>query len=667
MSSSALMSLGTRALFANYAALQTTGHNIANANTAGYSRQTAQLETAGGQFSGGGFFGKGVNVSTVARAHSDFLTNEAATARALASADGSRSSQLQQLEKIFQVGEAGLGYAAGQVFNAFVDVANKPQDASARQVVLARADELASRFRNAGERIDALQSGVTQDLKLAVKAVNSLTGQIATLNQQIAAAKGAGHEPNDLLDQRDTAISDLSQYLQVTTIAASDGTTSVFIGGGQQLVLGRTATPMVVLPDAFDPSKVSLGMSDVSGVRALPNQLVNGGSIGGLFRVQNGDLTDARNQLGQMAAAISGRVNEQQALGLDLGQPAGRGAALFSVGAPTVNASSANAAVAGVPVASYVDVSGVRVPSVSLAVVNASELRASDYELYADPAGAPGSYTLTRLSDGVAQSVVDGDVVDGFRVNVVSPVPASGDRFLLRPVGTAALNMKRVLDDPKGIAAASPVTATIAAGNTGTATIDSLRVTSNALNPNLTATITFTDNSGGYSYSLVDTTGALPTTSGTGTWVAGQAIQLNGWQMQLSGVPRSADVLSVQKTAFPASDNGNANAMIALRDASIVGQQTLTSGTVVPGDSVTDAYANLLADVGVRVQSSTLQAKQSATVAAEAKAAVSAKAGVNLDEEAARLIQFQQAYQAAAKLLQVAQSVFDTLLQMTSR
>ena len=299
--------------------------------------------------------------------------------------------------------------------------------------------------------------------------------------------------------------------------------------------------------------------------------------------------------------------------------------------------------------------------------MNASELRASDYELYADPAGAPGSYTLTRLSDGVAQSVVDGDVVDGFRVNVVSPVPASGDRFLLRPVGTAALNMKRVLDDPKGIAAASPVTATIAAGNTGTATIDSLRVTSNALNPNLTATITFTDNSGGYSYSLVDTTGALPTTSGTGTWVAGQAIQLNGWQMQLSGVPRSADVLSVQKTAFPASDNGNANAMIALRDASIVGQQTLASGTVVPGDSVTDAYANLLADVGVRVQSSTLQAKQSATVAAEAKAAVSAKAGVNLDEEAARLIQFQQAYQAAAKLLQVAQSVFDTLLQMTSR
>ena len=667
MSSSALMTLGTRALFANYAALQATGHNIANANTAGYSRQTAQFETAGGQFTGGGFFGKGVNVSTVARAHSDFLTGEAATSRALASADESRSGQLKQLEKLFQTGESGLGYAAGQVFNAFADVANKPQDMSARQVVLARADEMAARFRSAGEQIDALQSGLTQDLKLAVNSVNTLTSQIAKLNEQIAAAKGAGHEPNDLLDQRDQAINDLSQYLQVTTIGAGDGTTGVFIGGGQQLVLGSHATAMVTIADGFDPSKVQLGLNEVGGVRALPSQLVSGGSIAGLFRFQNSDLNDARNLLGQMAAAISGRVNEQQALGLDLRQPAGSGAALFAVGAPALSASSSNAAVAGVPVASYINASGTRVPSVSLAVVNASELRASDYELFADPAAAPGNYKLTRMSDGVARNVVDGDVVDGFRVNVVSPVPASGDRFLLRPVGTAALNMKRVLDDPKGLAAASPVTATVATVNTGTASIASLRAASPALNANLTATITFTDNSGGYSYSLVDTTGALPTSSGTGTWVAGQAIQLNGWELQLSGVPRSVDVLSVQKTAFPASDNGNANALIALRDAALVGQQTLASGTVVPGESVTDAYASLLADVGVRVQSATLAAKQSATVATDAKTAVADKSGVNLDEEAARLIQFQQSYQAAAKMLQIAQSVFDTLLQTAAR
>ena len=129
-------------------------------------------------------------------------------------------------------------------------------------------------------------------------------------------------------------------------------------------------------------------------------------------------------------------------------------------------------------------------------------------------------------------------------------------------------------------------------------------------------------------------------------------------------MPRSGDQVSVQKTAFPATDNGNANAMIGLRDASLIGNQTLASGAVVPGDSVTDAYANLLANVGVRVQGAKLAAQQSATVFTDAKAAVADKSGVNLDEEAARLIQFQQSYQAAAKMLQVAQSVMQTLLQL---
>jgi len=224
--------------------------------------------------------------------------------------------------------------------------------------------------------------------------------------------------------------------------------------------------------------------------------------------------------------------------------------------------------------------------------------------------------------------------------------------------------MQRILVDPKGIAAAAPINATVAAANTGTAAVASVAATNPGLNTNLKATITFTDDAGGYSYSLVDTTGALPTSNGVGTWTAGQPIQLNGWALQLNGVPRSGDVAVVQKTAFPATDNGNANAMIGLRDRTLIGQQTLPDGTVVPGTTVTDAYANLLADVGVRVQTAKLAALQSATVATETKAAVAEKSGVNLDEEAARLIQYQQSYQAAAKMLQVAQSVLQTLLQM---
>ena len=339
---------------------------------------------------------------------------------------------------------------------------------------------------------------------------------------------------------------------------------------------------------------------------------------------------------------------------------------LLFTGAPVVAAASTNAKVSpGVPVASYVNGSGVRVPSVALTIVDSDALQASDYELFADPVNPVGTYSWTRLSDGATGTVVSGGVVDGFRVDVEpSAAPASRDRFQLKVVGPVLANIALALDDPKGIAAASPVSAAPSAANTGTATIASLTAASTSLNPKLVTTISFTDNAGGYSYSLVDSTGVLPTTSGTGTWTAGQPITINGWSLALTGVPSSGDVIGVQRTAFPAADNGNANAMLALRDMAFIGQ-TVVGGNLVPGQTPTDAYAAALANVGVRVQSAKLAADQSASIATDAKTAQVSKSGVNLDEEAARLIEFQQSYQAAAKLLQVAQTIFDTMLRAT--
>jgi flagellar hook-associated protein 1 FlgK len=667
MAGSALMSLGLRALTANYAALQATGHNIANANTEGYSRQSVQLETAGGQYTGAGFFGKGVNVQTVARAHSAFLTREAAGASAVAAGDEVRATQLQMLEQVFPLGEDGIGYAAGEMFNAFVDVANKPGDLSARQVVLTRAGELAARFASAGAQLDELQAGVTMDLKAGVAAVNGLAEHIASLNNQIAAARGQGNEPNDLMDQRDLAIEQLSRHVQVTTLAAADGSMSVFIGGGQRLVLGGEAARLVAMPDRFDPWRVQIGIASATGLPTeLPPSSFVGGEFAGLLRFQNDDLVDARNLLGQMAAAIAGAVNAQQALGVDLTGNGSAGAAIFATGGPRVAPASSNAMLAGVPVASYVNGAGERVPSVGVTIVDPVELQASDYELVADPALPAGSYRLTRLADGVSSTVADGDVVDGLRIDIAAPAPAAGDRFLLQPVANAARDMATVLADPRGIAAASPVVATVAAGNTGTASVAGVRATSTAINPDLTATITFNNATGGFDWTLVDSTGTLPATSGSGTWTAGQPIVLNGFSLDLAGVPASGDVLTVQRTQFPASDNGNAKALLALGTAGLVGRRTLAGGAVVPAASVTDAYAVALAEVGVRVQSAQRSAEQSATIATEAKAAKAARSGVNLDEEAARLIQFQQSYQAAAKVLQIAQQVFDTLLDIAA-
>jgi flagellar hook-associated protein 1 FlgK len=660
MSISSLLNIGSRAMAASYAQLTVTGNNIANANTPGYSQQTANLETSFSQQTSSGFFGSGVDVASVTRAHSDFLTREAATSASIAAADDTRSTQLQQLQGVFPTDTAGLGYAAQQAFNSFVAVANNPQDASARQAALSSVGNLASDFSNASSQIDAQQAGVADQLRTSVASVNSLTSQIAALNKQIAAAQAAGQSPNSLLDQRDAAINSLSQQVGVTTVAAADGTVGVFLGGSQTLVLGANATALATVPDAYDPSKVQIGISTGNTTQALPDGFIASGSVSGLLRVQNHDIPNARALLGQLAASIAGAMNSQQALGLDLGTPASAGGPVLSIGAPQVLPSSNNATSGGVPVASYVNGSGTRVSSVSISVVDSSALQPSDYQLTANPSLPAGQYKLTRLSDGSSQTVSSGDVVDGFRIDVASPAPAVGDSFLLQPDSTAPSGMALALTDPSGLAAASPVQATANVSNTGTATVGSLNVVDPSVNPNLTATVTFTDNSGDYSYSLVDTTGALPTVNGTGTLAAGSSIALNGWQLSLAGTAKTGDSFVVAKTAYPAADNGNANAMLALGTASIVGK----GGSVAAGQNVTDAYASALANIGVRVQSAIAAATQSDAISSAAATAASDQSGVNLNEEAARLIQYQQSYQAAAKLLQVAQTVFTSLLSI---
>ena len=647
MSASALFSLGTRAMTASYAALQTTGNNIANASTPGYSRQQVVLATAGGQYTGNGFFGKGVNVQTVTRSHNEFLTREVALTHAMAEADGARLSQLQQLEQVFGTGESGLGYIAGQLLNAFSDVASRPGDTAARQVALARAADVASAFRSAGDQIERLQSGVALDLRTSVKAVNALAQTVAGLNRQIAAAKASGHDPNDLLDQRDSAIAEISGYLQVTTLEADDGSMSLFIGGGQSLVLGGNASALAAMADPFDPSRVQIGMNIAGIDRAMPDGLIVGGSIAGLLRFQNVDLRDARNTIGQFAASVAGAVNAQQHLGLDLTTPAGRpGSDLFATGAPRALAAAGNAGSA----------------SLDVAVADPTQLRASEYELRFDGA----NYTLTRLGSNDAPqtftpaAIAAGVVVDGMTVRLAGGTAAAGDRFLLQPVATAAGGMQRALDDPRGIAAASPVTATLSPANTGTVSVGALQVRSPlAAAGNVVVRFGADPASGAPNYQISTDGGA--SFGAAQALVAGEPISLvDGagnvlWDMTIAGTPAVGDEIHVDPTAAPEASNGNALAMLALRDAALVG-----------GDTVTDAWAGALSDMGVRVQSAQGAADLSASVAADAQARNASASGVNLDEEAARLIQYQQSYQAAAKMLQVAQAVFDSLLQATA-
>lgn len=664
MSASPLLSLGIRAMAANYAALQTTGHNISNANVAGYSRQQVELVTSQGQFTGAGFFGKGVDVATVTRSHNSFLTAESRRAMSLAALDSARQQQLQGLENVFKTGEAGLGHSVSTFLNSMTDLASRPADLAVRQVVLTRANDLAARFSEAGQQLDDLQNAVTAELRTHVTAINQLAGSIALANDKVASLKGLGQPANDVLDERDRLVARLSELVQVSTVQASDGTVGVFIGGGQRLVLGNEAAELTVRPNPNDPRRSAVGLINGPLVNLIEPAALGGGRAAGLLRFQNTDLVDGRNLIGRLAAEVALAVNQQQQRGLNL---RAQGAdettpALFSLNPPRALPNANNAQ----------DGNGRPIGQLRLSYTGEpGALQASDYALAADP-DVPGNWLVTRLVGGQPSS----DPADrlsmagpsasfqGITIDWTGTPPAPGDRFLLQTVNRGANDLAVNLRDPRELAAAARLSAAAAPANRGTLQVAALAVTATPLPWGAAEeTLTFTRLSppvNGFEFSVTSSlTGAsLP-------WNPGQTlVGDNGWRLELSGVPGSDDpslpsdtlVISPIRMETLNTNNGNARDLLALRDA-----------VLVDGGTATDGYAQAMAEMGARVQSSASTASISAAVAAQAEQQRSGQAGVNLDEEAARLIQFQQAYQASAKMLQVAQSLFDTLLQTTGR
>ncbi|MFT3816009.1 MAG: flagellar hook-associated protein FlgK [Rubrivivax sp.] len=668
--SNALLSIGVRAMAASYAAMQTTGNNIANAGVDGYSRQITLLATAAGQATGNGYFGRGVNVLGVQRIQDAFLTREAAASKSLAAMDAVRNERLQQLQSVFKSGDQGIGNSISQFFSALSDLGSHPADSATRSVVLARAQDLAQRFNEAGTQLVTLQTQVNQELQSTVTAVNGLATSIAKVNQEIAAARGLDQEPNDLLDQRDKLISQLSEHVQVTTIAADDGSLGVFMGGGQRLVLGAVAEQLKVVPDTFAGGRSAVAITEGgNGTRTLSTDALGGGRIAGLLQFQNKDLVAAQTMLGQLSRALAGAVNAQQVLGLNLQPPAGSVASqpLFGFIAsmqPQVSPASSN----------QKNGSGQYTSSVSIEIVDDRQLKATEYELREDPANAGQWQLLHSPDDGTAPiSVVDGQQVDGFVIHFDSG-PAAGERFLLQPVTRAAGGLQRLLSDPLALAAASPFVASADGANTGTAVASALTMASAPVDPAGTATVNFTGPAAdpsqmAYTWELRDSGGILIGT-GSGTWTPGQPIpsppdaDINGFKLQLAGVPAAGDSIAVQPTPYPANNNGNALALNALASLNLVGLSDVGGGQTSGGLSFTESFVAALADVGVRAQSAESSAGISAARATAAEGARTSKSGVNLDEEAANLIQFQQSYQAAAKVLQIAQAVFKDLLDL---
>jgi flagellar hook-associated protein 1 len=635
-----ILNIGTLALNANMVALQTVGNNIANANTVGYSRQTVVQQSVAGQYTGAGYIGKGVQVETIQRNYDQFLTRQSTLAASTQAADVTRSDYLAQLSTIFQGGTDGIGTSINDMLNAFSDVASAPTDLTARTVALTRLDETARRMRAASQSLDDLQIGISQALAEKVGAVNTLAKNIAAVNEQIARAQGNGQPPNDLLDKRDQLIKSLNQYVQTTSIAADDGTLGIYIGGSQALVLGASAATLSLAKNDYgDTLQSKLVITQAGSSVTLDESRLGGGEIPGLLRFQNTDLVEGRNLLGRLTTAITTGMNTQHALGLDLnGQPGGN---LFS-------AVSVNNILA--PVAPATPNSGSAV--LQLDIANASQFAASDYEVNFTGA-ATGS--VTRISDKTVVSNFNGLPVsfDGLTLSNVSGSAGAGDRFYLKPFSTAANNITREFSTPSALAVASPIVGKMGSANTGSLQLSTLATGTNPPS-NVPVTIRFTSAN---SYTRSDVAGTFAYTSGQPILGGGTP---NAWTLSLQGAPRNLDSFTVQDITTTSLDlklnGGNATALMNLRDVA-----------TFDGAAMTDGYASLIAQIGIRAQSANYSATVSSNIATNAEKDRTGVSGVNLDEEAAKLLQYQQAYQASAKMIQIAQSIFDTLIQTLGR
>lgn len=629
-----IFAIGVSGLQAAQIGLATTGHNIANASTPGYSVQTVDQTSAGGQDFGSGFIGKGTAVNAVVRAYDSFLTQQTNTAQSNSSLYSTYSTQISQINNLFADSTAGVSPVLQKFFGALQTATSDPNSAAARQTVVSSAQGLVSTFQSVGNQLTQMEQGVNTELSAGVQTVNNLASQIATLNLAIANAQqgNAQQQPNDLLDQRDKAIADLNKQVKVTVVPQDTGY-NVFIGNGQPLVVNTTAFSLKTVASPTDNNRLEIAYQSANGSTInLPESEISGGNLGGLLQFRSQTLLPTENSLGQVAIGFTSAFNNQQVLGQD--QNGNLGTNFFTVGTPTVNLATTNTGNA----------------VVTAAITNTSALTASDYSLQYDGT----NYNLTRLSDSTV--VYSGGSfppasVDGVQLTLASGSMNTGDSVLIRPTYAGASSVGLAFTDITKLAFAAPIRTVAPATNTGTGTISAGTVnTPPPPDPNLQqpVTITFTSPT---TYDVTGTGTGLPSTGNA--YVAGSNISFNGWTVQVSGAPKTNDTFSVGPNTNGVGDGRNGILLGALQTTNLLNNGTAT---------IQGVYAATVSSVGATAAQIKTSATGASTMLTSATNAQQSFSGVNLDEEATNLIRYQQAYQASSKVIQTADTLFQNLM-----
>ena len=667
-----ILSIGTSGLQAAQRQLQTTSHNVSNVNTEGYTRQRAELEAIIPAYYAGhtGYIGTGVTVQTTVRLSNEFYEEQIRNGNSSYGQYDAFYDLSAQIDNILANPATGLTPTLESFYSALQEANDDPSSTPARQVLLTEANVLTDRFQLIDDHFTDLNNEVNNKLVSLASDVTSIASSIASLNIDIIKRIGAGQGsmPNDLIDQREVLIKKLSEKIDINVVYQDDGAANIFIGSGQTLVISGNAAGISTEINKYNSLELDIILTRGNAKEDI-TQTITGGELQGVLDFREDVLKPSVNSLGRIAIALSEEMNAQNRLGMTI-----QGAtAPFPLGGDFFTSQSSSPQVLDGQLSS----TGIY----TVDITNSKLLTTSNYKLDVNIAG---EYRLTRLSDNFILNFADLTLngaqtaagTQGFDLTE-NTAAVAGESFLIQPTAIAASSIGVQVNNVLDIALASPIIsgeATSATGgsvNSGSGSI-SLPTNTSVTNIPITDaggnlvefTLTYDDTAKVFNIST-SPAAAVPALAGSisfdntsasdirGLSTALPGIDYNNIQFILSGVPNDGDSFVIGNNTSPFDDNRNGLLMAQLQ----------TTKTIENGSSdFQGAYGILVAFVGTKTHSAEVDLKAQFSLLEDAKATREGYSGVNLDEEAAFLLKYQQAYQANSKVIASANQMFQDLL-----
>ncbi len=668
-----LLTIGTSGVLASTGLLNTTGNNISNLNSKGYVRQSTEYESA--------MLGLGVGRGTTNRLANEFSLLQLRRDTSALSYNQQFLTEASRVDTLFSNTSNSISTGISDLFKQLQSANNDPANTSSRQLVMGSAQTLLSKFNTLSSIVLEQRTSINQQLDNQVSAANSQITTIAEMNKQISAF-GTGTStpvPMDLLDKRDEALRQLSELVEISTLDAENGEKLVFLNTGQPVVLQQGKFSMMSARGNPDPERktLQLQLDYNSNVIGEVDSQTLGGKIGGLLEFRAQLLEPTQNKLGQLAIGLADAFNTQNRLGMDGNGQLGKN--IFSLGTYGGYPMTGNTG-GGIVTATVEPGKGKDVPPNDLLVTftapNQFKLEALD-DRGKVIAGSAVTQTITAYPATFNSTNVPGGFLSGYEIKLDNSVAAfgNGDQFVLKPLGIAAQSVSLLASRPEDLALASPLRGEFSVSNLGNAKIGTISVTNT--NP---ATSQFTAPGdvngepfkltyiGGNQFEIRNNANTLLGTtavmaSGNYNNLFNSAGLTNyGFDMSVTGIPKAGDTFTLSYNSGGQKDNRNGLALAQLQEKEIVRKNAVAVTGADNQMSLNEGYGVMVGSIGEKTSQVKIATESSKALLAQSQSWYESISGVNLDEEAANLLRFQQSYAAAAKIISTSQTIFDTLL-----